>query len=123
MTPQHVISQLLESDAPQQPRNLELLKKIIITSYLGRLQINGLPPDNKVALGSYLFDNEQMMFDFTRISDEKRTLFMNWFLEPHQQDKTKSFLSGVTVNEYRGFTAEVSLTWWGRIKSWMQKSI
>lgn len=120
MTPQHVISQLLASDAHQYPQNLELLKKIIITAYLGRLQINGLPPDNKIAFGNYLFDNEQIMFDFTRVSDEKRELFKQWFLDPHQKDKTKAFLSGVTVNEYRGFTAEVALTWWGRIVSWFQ---
>ncbi|HHI9453686.1 TPA: Dot/Icm T4SS effector VpdC [Legionella anisa] len=120
MTPQHVISQLLASDTHQYPQNLELLKKIIITAYLGRLQINGLPPDNKIAFGNYLFDNEQIMFDFTRVSDEKRALFKQWFLEPHQKDKTKAFLSGVTVNEYRGFTAEVALTWWGRIVSWFQ---
>jgi NTE family protein len=120
MTPQHVISQLLESDAPQYPNNLELLKKIIITAYLGRLQINGLPPDNKIALGNYLFDNEQMMFDFTRLSDEKKTLFKQWLLDPHQEEKNKAYLSGITVNEYRGFTAEVALTWWGRIKSWFE---
>lgn len=118
MTPQHVISQLLDSDSAQYTQNLDLLKKIIITAFLGRLQINGLPPDNKIALGNYLFDNEQMMFDFTRLSEEKRALFMQWFLEPHQENKTKAFLRGVTVNEYRGFTAEVPLTWWGRILSW-----
>ncbi|CAM2894490.1 phospholipase, patatin family [Legionella steigerwaltii] len=120
MTPQHVISQLLDSDSAQYTQNLDLLKKIIIAAYLGRLQINGLPPDNKIALGNYLFDNEQMMFDFTRLSDEKRALFMQWFLDPHQEEKTKVFLRGITVNEYRGFTAEVSLSWWGRIVSWFQ---
>ncbi|KTD70383.1 phospholipase, patatin family [Legionella santicrucis] len=120
MTPQHIISQLLESDSSQYLKNLELLKKIIIISYLGRLQINGLPPDNQIALGNYLFDNEQLIFDFTRLSDEKKAIFMQWFLEPHQKEKTKNFLSGSTVNEYRGFTAEVSLTWWGRIKSWVE---
>ena len=120
MTPQHVISQLLDSDSAQYAQNLDLLKKIIITAYLGRLQINGLPPDNKIALGNYLFDNEQMMFDFTRLSEEKRALFMQWFLDPHQEDKTKVFLRGVTVNEYRGFTAEVPLSWWGRLVSWFQ---
>lgn len=119
MTPQHIISQLLESDASQYPQNLDLLKKIILTAYLGRLQINGLPPDNQIALGNYLFDNEQMIFDFTRLSDEKKAIFMQWFLEPHQKEKTKTFLSGSAVNDYRGFTAEVSLNWWGRIKSWI----
>ncbi|MBI2786789.1 MAG: phospholipase, partial [Legionella longbeachae] len=120
MTPQHIISQLLESDVPQYSQNLDLLKKIIITTYLGRLQINGLPPDNKVALGSYLFDNENIMFDFTRLSDEKRSLFKQWLLDSHQKEKSKVLLGGVRVNEYRGFTAEVSLTWWGRLINWIK---
>ncbi len=117
MTPQHVISQLLESDT-KYPKNLELLKKIIITSYLGRFRVNGLPPDNKVSLGNYLFDDERVMFDFTRLSDESKDLFNQWLLEPHQNEKENVTFSGVSVNEYRGFTSESLLTWWGRIKRW-----
>lgn len=79
MTPQHVISQLLQSDAHQYPQNIELLKKIIMTAYLGRLEINGQPPDNKIAFGNYLFDNEQMMFDLTRVSRKKGTFLKNGF--------------------------------------------
>ncbi|WP_058535269.1 Dot/Icm T4SS effector VpdC [Legionella saoudiensis] len=120
MTPQHVISQLLESDT-KYPKNLDLLKKIIITAQLGRLQINGLPPDNKISLASYLFDSENIMFDFTRLSEEKRKLFTQWLLEPHQKDKTRAHFRGATVNEYRGFTAEAFLNWWGIIKSWINK--
>lgn len=120
MTPQHVISQLLEADASKYPKNLSLLKKIIITAYLGRLQINGLPPDNKIALGNYLFDDEKIIFDFTRLSDEKKFLFHHWFLEPHQKDKTKFFSASSRLNEYRGFASEVSLTWWGKTKNWFQ---
>lgn len=118
MTPQHVISQLLESDT-KYPQNLDLLKKIIITAYLGRLGINGLPPDNKISLGNYLFDNERMIFDFTRLSDAKRSLFIEWLLAPHQKDKEHGFLSGVYVNDYRGFTAEAALSWWGILKNWL----
>ncbi|WP_289781827.1 Dot/Icm T4SS effector VpdC [Legionella lytica] len=120
MTPQHVISQLLESDT-KYPKNLDLLKKIIITAQLGRLQINGLPPDNKISLASYLFDNENIMFDFTRLCEEKRKLFTQWLLGPHQKDKTRAHFRGATVNEYRGFTAEAFLNWWGIVKSWINK--
>ena len=74
MTPQHVISQLLESDT-KYPNNLNLLKKIILSAYLGRFRVNGLPPDNKIAFGSYLFDDERVMFDFTRLSDKKKDVF------------------------------------------------
>lgn len=60
-----------------------------------------------------------MIFDFTRLSDSKRALFIEWLLEPHQKDKEHGFLSGVYVNEYRGFTAEVALSWWGILKNWL----
>lgn len=119
MTPQHVISQLLESDT-KYPQNLDLLKKIIITAYLGRLRINGLAPDNQISIGNYLFDNERMIFDFTRLSDAKREQFLQWLLGPHQKDKKTSFLNQAFVNEYRGFTSEVGLSLWGRLINWFK---
>ena len=119
MTPQHVVSQLLEADAKNR-KNLILLKKIILTVYLGRLQINGQSPDNAITLGNYLFDNERMMFDFTRLCDEQREVFQRWLLEEHQTEKNKSYFNRFDVNEYRGFTAEVTLSWWGRFKRWLQ---
>lgn len=119
MTPQHIISQLLESDS-KYPKNLELLKKIIITAYLGRLRINGLAPDNKIALGNYLFDNERMMFDFSRLSENKRELFLEWLLGPHQNEKQPIAFNSFSVNEYRGFTAEEHLSWWGTLSNWLQ---
>jgi NTE family protein len=120
MIPQHIISQLLESDA-KYPKTLDLLKKIIITTQLGRLQINGLPPDNSISLANYLFDNENILFDFTRLSDDKRKQFTQWLLAPHQNEKTRAYFSAIAVNEYRGFTAEVFLSWWGRIKKWFNR--
>ncbi|CEG56794.1 Dot/Icm T4SS effector VpdC [Legionella fallonii] len=119
MTPQHVISQLLESDT-KYPKNLDLLKKIIITAYLGRFRVNGQSPDNKISLANYLFDEERVMFDYTRLSDEKKELFLKWLLEPHQAEKETDYFNGVHVNEYRGFTAEVALSWWGRLLSWFE---
>lgn len=90
MTPQHVISQLLESDT-KYPQNLDLLKKIIISAYLGRLRINGLPPDNKIALGNYLFDDERMIFDFTRLSDSKELYLLNGCLSLIKKIKSMVF--------------------------------
>ncbi|BCA95372.1 hypothetical protein TUM19329_17330 [Legionella antarctica] len=119
MTPQHVISQLLESDT-NYPHNLNLLKKIILTTYLGRLRINNLSPDNLITLGSYLFDEERIMFDYTRLSEHKKSLFIQWLLGSHQEEKKTVFLSGVHINEYRGFTSEVALNWWGRLISWFE---
>ncbi|RUR19691.1 phospholipase [Legionella sp. km535] len=121
MTPQHIISQLLESDT-KYPKNLELLKKIIITAYLGRLRVNGLAPDNKIALGNYLFDNERMMFDFSRLSEEKKELFLQWLLAPHQNEKQKVYFSSVNVNEYRGYTAEQRLSWWNTLNNWLSNN-
>lgn len=120
MTPQHVISQLLEADAAKQSKNIALLKKIILTCALGQLRINGMPPDNQIALGSYLFDNERIMFDFTRLSEEQRGLFEKWLLEEHEADKDKKYLSSSSVNEHRGLTAEQPLSLWGRFVSWIQ---
>jgi NTE family protein len=119
MTPQHVISQLLKSDAKYH-KNFDLLKKIILTAYLARLQINGLPPDNKIALGNYLFDHERVMFDFSRLSEHKKNIYNQWLLDSHQKEKQRTYLGRASVNEYRGFTAEVALSWWGRLISWFK---
>lgn len=118
MTPQHIISQLLESDS-KYPQNLELLKKIILITYLGRLRINGLAPDNKIALGNYIFDDERMMFDLSRLSDEKREQFFQWFLKPHQNEKEVVSFTSVNVNEERGFADEERLGWWSTFTNWL----
>lgn len=119
MTPSHIVSKMLVSDT-KYPTNVDLLKKIILTSYLGRLRINNLAPDNKIALGNYLFDDERIIFDFTRLSDKKRGLFMAWFCSSHQAQKSEIAFSRVSVNEDRGFTAEVHLSLWGRVKKWFR---
>ncbi|HRD68572.1 MAG TPA: patatin-like phospholipase family protein [Legionella sp.] len=116
MTPTHVISQLLKSDT-KYSGNLNLLKKIIFTVYLGRLQINGTSPDINVPLGNYLFDDERIIFDFTRLSDVKKNLYLEWLLQPHENEKKKTYFSSAYINEYRGFTAEVGLSFWGRIQN------
>lgn len=119
MTPQHVISQLLQSET-KYPQNLDLLKKIIVTSYFGRLQINGLPPDNTIPLANYLFDDERIMFDFTRLSDSKKEIFNKWLFDSHP-DKTSAYFSSASINEVRGYSAEVTLNWWGRLINWIKR--
>lgn len=115
MSPAEWISNLLTTEA-QYPNNTTLFKKVILTAYLGRLQINGLPPDNQYSLADYLFDDEHILFDFTRLSEDQKNKFKKWLLESHQDDKTFSDTNSETINEYRGFTAQVTLNWWGRIK-------
>ena len=119
MTPQHVISELLASNS-KHPKNIELLKKIILTSYLGRLQVNGQSPDNSIAFADYLFDHEQVMFDFTRLSENKKEQFNKWLLENHHQEREKAHFTKSSINEYRGFTAEVNLSFWGQILRWFK---
>lgn len=118
MTPQHVITQLLKSD--EENHNVQLLRKLILTAYFGRFRVNGQPPDNKIPLGNYLFDEERMMFDFTHLSAKKRDQFLHWLLDPHQEKKEKKKFSRAGVNEYRGFTAERPLGLWKSFKNWVQ---
>lgn len=118
MTPQHVISQLLTSESKNH-KNIELLKKIVLTAYLGRLQINGQSPANSIAFANYLFDHENVLFDFTRVSDVKKEEFKKWLLSAHHQEKEKAYFTKSSVNEYRGFTAEVRIGWWGRLVRWL----
>src|SRR5262249_32168479 len=100
MTPQDIISQLLKSDAEQTQspyaKNLELLKKIILTAHVGRLRVNGMAPDYEFVLGSYLFDNERTMFDFSRLSEEKKQDFLNWLLLDHQEEKQHTTINNVS---------------------------
>ncbi len=118
MASHEVLGQVFESnDIP--PGNKNLLKKIILTSYLGRLRINNLAPDKKYSLADYLIDEENIFFDFTRLSHEKSKQFKSWLLKDHQKEKGPAFLGRVAINEYRGYSAEVSLSWWGKFKSWL----
>lgn len=115
MMPAQSVSKLLSADSDY-TNNRNLLKKIILTTYLGRLRINGLAPDENYSLSEYLFDEEQIIFDYTRLSAQQKEKFQAWLLADHQEDKIYSDLSSQTVNEYRGFTAQVSRNWWGRLK-------
>lgn len=118
MTPQDLLCQLLESDG-KYANNIALLQKIILTTYLGRLRINSLSPDKKYSLADYLLDEENIIFDFSRLSRGKKEQFMRWLLDPHEEEKESVFLNRYGISEYRGYTAEVSLNWWGKFKSWL----
>ena len=98
MTSQYVISELLASNS-KHSKNIELLKKIILTSYLGRLQVNGQSPDNSIAFADYLFDHEQVVFDFTRLSENKKEQFSKWLLENHHQEREKAHFTKSSINE------------------------
>lgn len=94
--------------------NLILLKKYLLCVQQGWFRINGVSPDKNYHLGNYLFDDERVLLDFTHLSDEARKNFTEWFLSPHK-DKHITHFSPIQTNDYRGYTAEVELSWWGRL--------
>ncbi|ASQ45716.1 Dot/Icm T4SS effector VpdC [Legionella clemsonensis] len=114
MPREEVLSALLHQDIVLQP-NILLLKKFLLTVHQGWFRINGLPPDKKYTLADYLLDDEKLIIDFTRMSEQSRDEFLKWFLKPHRSNAHEALLSGVTTNNYRGYTAEVGLSKWGRI--------
>ncbi|KTD22797.1 esterase of the alpha-beta hydrolase superfamily [Legionella lansingensis] len=114
MPREDVLSALLGKDIDYNP-NILLLKKFILTVHYGWFRVNGLSPDVTFTLGDYLLDNERVIIDFTRMSEQAREKFLDWFLVPHRGDAHMELLSGVATNNYRGYTAEVGLSWWGRI--------
>lgn len=122
MTQKKVLRQLLNTDN-EYSANIRLLKKIMLTAYMGRLRINDQAPDRKFSLSDYLFDEERTVLDFTRLSDEKLQKFRQWLLDDHQKEKTAVVLSNVGTNEYRGFSAEVALSWWGQLINWLFNKI
>lgn len=99
--------------------NKALLKKIILTSYLGWLRVNSLSPDKKYSLADYLLDEENVIFDFTRVSLNQRRKFEHWLLDAHQEHKGTAFLKQVRMSEHRGYSAEVPLNNWGKFTSWL----
>ncbi|MDI9818773.1 MULTISPECIES: Dot/Icm T4SS effector VpdC [unclassified Legionella] len=114
MPREDVLSALLRKDIVHYP-NILLLKKFLLTVHLGWFRINGMPPDSQYSLGDYLLDDERIILDFTRMSERVRDKFLRWFIKPHDGNAHMAFLSGVATNNYRGYTAEVELSWWGRV--------
>ena len=114
MTQSYVLRDLLHQDEMLFPNSL-LLKKFLLCVHNGWFQINGCLPDKAFTLSDYLFDNERIVFDFTRLTEKNREQFSNWFIGPHKNEAYRAFLSGVTTNDNRGYTTEVGLSWWDSI--------
>ncbi|OCH98732.1 hypothetical protein A8135_10530 [Legionella jamestowniensis] len=114
MSREEALSALLRQDIVLYP-NILLLKKLLLTVHLGWFRINGLSPDKKYTLCDYLLDDERLIIDFTRMSEPTREKFLKWFLKAHRSEASEALLSGVATNNYRGYTAEVGLSKWGRI--------
>lgn len=100
------------------PKHVLLLKKIMLTVALGRLRIHGEPPDDSVSLADYFLDEENVILDCTRLSEDVRPQLDRWLLEVHQDTRELNYFNKVATTDYRGFTAEVSLSLWGQIKRW-----
>ncbi|QDQ39001.1 patatin-like phospholipase family protein [Legionella geestiana] len=114
------VQSVLAADGDERIDNNRLLfKKYLLTVAGGWLRINNLFPDNRYTLADYLFDNERIIIDFSRLEPSRRERFLRWFLTPHEEDASRFYLSAVDTSEYRGYTAEVALSYWGRIKNWL----
>ncbi|KTD63971.1 Dot/Icm T4SS effector VpdC [Legionella spiritensis] len=114
MEREQVLTNLLRRDTDINP-NILLLKKLLLCVHHGWFRINGLSPEKKYSLADYLLDDERIIFDYTKLSDTSKRKFINWFLDSHRKEAKQAILSGVATNNYRGYTAEVGLSWWGRI--------
>ncbi|KTC78320.1 Dot/Icm T4SS effector VpdC [Legionella brunensis] len=114
MPRENVLSALLRKDTVIYP-NILLLKKFLLCVHQGWFRINGASPDEKYTLGDYLLDDERVIIDFTRMSEQYQKKFLNWFLVPHSEDAHQALLTGAATSNYRGYTAEVGLSWWGRV--------
>ncbi|MGQ3891388.1 Dot/Icm T4SS effector VpdC [Legionella sp. CNM-4043-24] len=113
-----VLIELLQQDGLSHP-NSDLLKKYLLCIHHGRFLVNGSSPSQNFSLGDYLLDNERVVLDFTHLSDMGKETFFDWFLNAHRADARRAFLSGVKTTDYRGYTAEVALSWWGRITNFL----
>jgi len=109
-----VLTDLLNQDGLTHP-NSDLLKKYVLCLHRGWFRVNNAPPSDQFSLGDYLLDDERVVLDFTHLTEREKAGFLEWFLKPHGEHANRAFLSGVKTTDYRGYTAEVPLSWWGRI--------
>ena len=107
------LSHLFRQDVVADP-NIILFKKYLLCVQQGWLRTNGVAPDNSYSLGNYVFDDERVLLDFTHLSEKARKNFSEWFLSP-DKNKHINHLGPIRTNDYRGYTAEVELSWWGRL--------
>jgi len=119
MISRQVIRNVLDDDYKI---NHELFAKLIHLIVRGRFLINDLSPDQNINLAQYLIDPAGIMLDISRLNEAQRAWFYDWLIKAHEQQQHPSqHFSRMMVSEHAGFTAEVSLTWWGRIKNWLRK--
>jgi len=95
--------------------NIILLKKIVALTWLGIVKINGQLPNEAYDLQDYLFSNGTFTVDFSALDSPTRTKFEKWLFDPHMNDCTESYFHDVFANDFRGYTSEIKLNWWGRI--------
>ncbi|MCC5791022.1 MAG: patatin-like phospholipase family protein [Legionellaceae bacterium] len=99
--------------------NITLLKKLVVVSYYGNLQINGQLPSATQRLEQYLMARGNCIIDLCALDPVSRHRFEQWLLDPHMNDAQQSYWDGVIASDYRGYTTEVCLSWWGRVLNWI----
>ncbi len=118
MTRNRAFHRLFETGS-KYPNNFKLLQKILWLAGRGLLQINGQYPDQAYSLGSYLFDDKNLIIDVKGLDRLHKEAFYKWFLEPHEAEQS-SIYTDVIINEDRGFTAEEQLGLFERILRWIK---
>lgn len=113
MTPAYIVQELFYQTETPTPNSL-LLKKIFLSVFYGWLRINGSPPDAACSLSDYLFDNERIIVDLSRLGELQRAQFITWFLKSHLPEAQKIFLRDRGVKEHGGKIAENELSWWAK---------
>lgn len=96
-------------------KNITLLKKIIALGKFGILQINGQLPNDAYRLQDYIFSKGTFTVDFSALDLQTRVKFERWLFDPHMNDNTESYFHDVYANDFRGYTSETKLSFWGRL--------
>ncbi|KTC69283.1 esterase of the alpha-beta hydrolase superfamily protein [Legionella birminghamensis] len=118
MPKEQVLKELISQNSVFHP-NSQLLRKLVLTVYYGWLRINGQPPDKQFSLADYVFDEEKFVIDFNGLTETARKKFNHWLWKSQANNAHRAFLSSSATTDYRGYTAEVGLSWWGRIVNWV----
>lgn len=118
---QQSLSEIFENK--EHPHNLILFRKIVLLAREGLLQVNGQFPDKSKSLFENLIEGHSFVIDLTQLDPNYRHKLKTWLLDPHQNDCSYSFWAGYVNNDYRGYTVEVPVSWWGRFYNWLFGSV
>lgn len=118
MTRDEFLDRLFQQPKNENP-NLEILHRLILVVYYAWFRVNGQSPASDVPLKDYVFDAKRIIIDLNELSEEKRKKFDHWFWEQNIPTAEHAFLSSAGSMNYRGYTVELLLSFWGRVINWI----